>query len=535
MKMPSNQTTHYSQVPQSDMERSVFDLSYDHKTMFNPDYLIPFHVEWVLPGDSFNVDVTNFIRMASPLQVPVMDNMYLDTFFFFVPNRLLWSNFKKFFGEQASPADSISFTKPQVVADASTGFVVESLADYFGLPLGVNSLSVDAELFRCYNLIYQNWFRDENLQNTVAINLGDGPDAITDYTLLKRCKRPDYFTTSLPSPQKGTAVSMALTGNAPVTGIGKENQTATAVNQGSYETNLTHPTYPFAGETVGASASDNLKYKMSAASGGYPMIYADLSAVSAFTINDLRLAFQTQRYLERNARSGTRYQEFVRAHFHVTMPDMRVQIPEFLGGRSTPIQISAVQQTSATASQPTPAGALSAYVFGTNARDGFTKSFSEHGVVMGLCMVRADQSYSQGLNRHFTRSTRYDYYDPVFAHLGEQSVLSKEIYCDGAAGDANIWGYQERWSEYRTRPSKITGKLRPATAGGNTTPISVWHLSELFSSRPTLSATFKVSNTPITRIEAVTTQPAFVMDSFIKQKATRPMPTYSVPGLIDHF
>lgn len=526
-RMPSNQNAHFSQVPQSDMERSVFDLSYDHKLMCNADYLIPFHVEWCIPGDTWKVDVTNFIRMASPLQVPTMDNMYLDTFFFYIPNRILWSNFKKFFGEQASPGDSISFTKPQVVADAGTGYVVESIADYFGLPLGVNSLSVDAELFRAYNLTYQNWFRDENLQNTVAINMGDGPDAITDYTLLKRCKRPDYFTSCLPFAQKGTAVSMALSGNAPITGMGKGTQSYELTNQAAYETNGTNPAYPFATNLP----TYDFYVKGTAATSGYPAIYADLSSVAGFTINALRLAFQTQRYLERDARSGTRYQEFVRAHFHVTIPDSRVQIPEFLGGRSTPIQISAVQQTSATSGQPTPAGALSAYVFGTNARDGFTKSITEHGVILGLLMVRADVTYQQGLDRNFTRSTRFDYYDPVFAHLGEQSVLSKEIYCDGSAGDADVFGYQERWAEYRSRKSRISGKLRSTYS----TPLDVWHLAEKFTSRPTLSSTFIQSSTPMTRIQAVTTQPSFVIDSFIRQKATRPMPTYSVPGLIDHF
>lgn len=530
MKNPSNRNDHFAHVPQATIERSVFDRSHCHKTMFEPDYLIPFYIDEVLPGDTFNVDVTNFIRMTSALNVPIMDNMYLDTFFFFVPNRLVWTNFVKFMGEQNNPADSVSFTKPQIVADGSTGFVVGSISDYMGLPTGVNSLSVDAQFHRAYNLIWNQWFRDENLQNSAVVDLDDGPDVITDYVLLKRGKRHDYFTSCLPWAQKGTAVAMPIGTTAPIISDGTQPEfipmTGAAFTDGGLQY-IASGGRKF-GPTVEGSATDGAAVMFKTTFTG---LEADLAGAGGATINALRLAFQTQKMLERDARGGTRYIELIKSHFGVTSPDARLQRPEFLGGRSTPIQISTVPQTSAADAQPTPLGALAAYALGTNARDGFTKSFTEHGVVIGLCMVRADLTYQQGLPKMFSRSTRLDYYFPALSHIGEQAVLSKEIYCDGAAGDADVFGYQERFAEYRYYNSKITGKLRSTFA----TPLDMWHLAQEFGSRPTLSATFIVETMPIARIQAVTSEPSFVMDCFIKCKAVRPMPTYSVPGLIDHF
>jgi len=529
----------FSEVPEAEIQRSAFDRSMTHKTMFNSGYLIPFWTEEVLPGDTFNVDLTAFVRMPSALNVPIMDNLHFDTFFFFVPNRLVWTNFVKFMGEQDNPADSVSYTVPVMTAYAPAA---ESLSDYMGIPISGTgtpmgnggTISHISLYHRAYNLIWNAWFRDENLQNSVVVDKDDGPDSISDYVLLKRGKRHDYFTSALPWTQKGTAVTAGLSGNAPITGLGKFNQVFYFTNKAVYETDQTNPTYGYAANLAQSTADNEWYVKGTAATGAYPQIYANLSSASGLSINALRLAFQTQKMLERDARGGTRYTELVKSHFGVTSPDARLQRPEFLGGRSTPIQISTVPQTSATASQPTPIGKLAAYALGTNTRDGFTKSFTEHGMILGLCMVRADLTYQQGLDRKFSRSTRLDYYFPALSHLGEQAVLNKELYAQGSANptqDAAAFGYQERYAEYRYANSLISGKLRSTYS----TPLDVWHLSQEFGSLPTLSSTFIVETPPISRIIAVTTEPEFVMDTFIKCRAVRPMPTYSVPGLIDHF
>lgn len=527
MQMPSHMKHVFSEVPHADIPRSVFDRSKSYKTMFNSGYLIPFYRDEILPGDTFNLDATMFVRMPSALQVPVMDNLYLDTFFFFVPNRLVWTNFQKFMGEQTNPGDSTSYTVPVFTAYNP---VAETLSDYLGIPpLGGGATVSHISLYhRAYNLIYNEWFRDQNLQNSVTVDKGDGPDTLANYVLLKRGKRHDYFTSALPWTQKGTAVTAGLTGNAPVTGIGKPNQayghTATSV----YESNLTNPTYAFSSSTN----ADQFEIKGTAASAAYPVIFADLSAATGLSINALRLAFQTQKMLERDARGGTRYTEIVRSHFGVTSPDARLQRPEFLGGKSTPISINSVPQTSVTAA--TPQGNLAAFALATNTRDGFTKSFTEHGMVIGLCMVRAELTYQQGLEKIFSRSTRLDYYFPALSHLGEQAILNKELYLQGSASptdDAAAFGYQERYAEYRYAPSLITGKLRSTYA----TPLDMWHLAQKFTALPTLGATFIVETPPVSRIVAVTSEPEFVLDAFINCKAVRPMPVYSVPGLIDHF
>ena len=330
---------------------------------------------------------------------------------------------------------------------------------------------------------------------------------------------------------KGTAVTAPIGGTAPIAGISVHPAMAyTNAATANWDTSGAHPA---AGNTWGIIAANDL-YLKNAGGNGPTGVYADLSSASGLSINALRLAFQTQKMLERDARGGTRYTEIVRSHFGVTSPDARLQRPEFLGGRSTPIQISTVPQTSNAATQTTPQGNLAAFALGTNARDGFTKSFTEHGMVIGLCMVRADLTYQQGLERDWSRSTRLDYYFPALSHLGEQAILNKEIYLQGSANptnDAAAFGYQERYAEYRYKPSLITGKLRSTYA----TPLDMWHLAQKFTSLPTLGDTFIKETPPISRIVAVTTEPEFVMDCFMNVKAVRPMPVYSVPGLIDHF
>lgn len=534
MKMPSQMKHVFSEVPQADIPRSAFDRSRRHATMFDSGYLIPFWRDEILPGDTFSVDATLFIRMPSALKVPIMDNLYLDTFFFFVPNRLVWNNWQKFMGEQANPGDSTSYTVPVFTAYTPTA---ESLSDYFGIPpLGGGATVSHISLYhRAYNLIWNTHFRDQNLQNSITVDLGDGPDTITNYTLRKRGKRHDYFTSALPWTQKGTAVSAGLAGSAKVLGVAFDTGMAYTAGAGASAIDAAGSNPPSGSNwgSLGMSAAYNMNIQGNNTT-KVPAIYADLSSATGLSINALRLAFQTQKMLERDARGGTRYTEIIKSHFGVTSPDARLQRPEFLGGRTTPIQISTVPQTSSSDTQPTPQGNLAAFALGTNMRDGFTKSFTEHGMVIGLCMVRAELTYQQGLERIFSRSTRLDYYFPALSHLGEQAILNKEIYLQGsadAAADAAAFGYQERFAEYRYAPSLISGKLRSTYA----TPLDMWHLAQEFESLPTLSDTFIKEDPPIDRIIAVTDEPQFVMDSYIKCRAVRPMPVYSVPGLIDHF
>lgn len=529
-KIQSSRQSHFAITPAVNHPRAAYNCDHGYKATFNAGKLIPFFWDEVSPGDTHKVSTTAFIRFAT-LLFPLLDNVRFYTHYFFVPTRLVWDNSKKFFGEQVNPGDSIDYTVPSMTSTVTTGYDEGSIFDYFGLPTKVAGYDHISLPLRCYNLCFNEWFRDQNIQDSVTVNTGDTSDAATDYTLLSSCKIRDYFTSGLPFTQKGNPVTIPLGTTAPVIGdtVNAPNWTNDA-NTYQMFMNSGDPHVAWGG-TPSSSGTSALKLSNQTASG----MIVDLSEASSATINDLRNSFQVQRFLERDARNGTRYSELVNSHFGVNFPDLRYR-PEYLGGSSDPLHISVVAQTSGTGQtgQVTPAASLSGFGTAVLHDHGYNKSFTEHGYVIGIILARADLNYQQGLNKKWTRSIRYDYPWPVLAHLGEQPILNKELYVQGTAGgtaDEGVFAYNERYAECRYRPSVITSLFR----SNATLSLDAWHLAQDFADLPTLSPTFIVDNPPTDRVKATTGDPDFIMDMQIRQTTVSCLPAYSVPGYIDHF
>uniref|UniRef100_A0AAU8AXS0 Major capsid protein n=1 Tax=Dulem virus 161 TaxID=3145638 RepID=A0AAU8AXS0_9VIRU len=552
--MNRNVESHFSLLPKVDISRSRFDRDCSWKTSFNVGDLVPFYVDEVLPGDTFNVKTSKVVRMQS-LITPVMDNIYLDTYFFFVPNRLVWEHWREMNGENTQSAwlQQVEYEVPQLTAP-DTGWDIGTVADYMGLPTGVKNISVNAMPFRAYALICNEWFRDENLSDPLNIPVDDATvqgvntgNYITDVVKggkpFKAAKYHDYFTSCLPAPQKGpdVLIPVATPSNMPVVSLvnqtDKSLSTAPAqfVANGETSESLKYGYFKAAGYTNQMQGGD------AAFSSSFvnteQMVPANLWAVSdgtgsAATINQLRLAFQIQKLYERDARGGTRYIEILKSHFGVTSPDARLQRPEYLGGNRIPININQIVQQSQTTEQ-SPQGNPVGLSLTTDTHSDFTKSFVEHGFVIGVMVARYDHTYQQGIERFWSRKTRFDYYWPVFANIGEQAVLNKEIYAQGTEEDDEVFGYQEAWADYRYKPNRVTGEMRSQYEQS----LDVWHLADDYSSLPSLSDSWiREDSSNVNRVLAVSEQNAnqLFADVYIANRSTRPMPMYSIPGLIDH-
>lgn len=552
--MNRNVESHFALLPNADIRRSQFDRSSSVKTSFNVGDVIPFYLDEVLPGDTFKVKTSKVVRLQT-LITPMMDNIYLDTYFFFVPNRLVWNHWKEFNGENTESAwlPTTEYEIPQITSPATDGWKVGTVADYFGIPTGVPGLSVNALPFRAYALIMNEWFRDENLSDPLVVPLDDATVAgvntgayITDVAKgglpFVAAKYHDYFTSCLPAPQKGPDVTIpvATAANLPVVPladtvpddlIGNQLLHAKIVGSGKYLTQA--PMFDGTGNQIG----DNIQ---TGSSSGYDKmpVFNNLWAVqsgvaSAATINQLRLAFQIQKLYEKDARGGTRYTEILKTHFGVTSPDARLQRPEYLGGNRIPININQIVQQSATTEGSTPQGNPVGLSLTTDNHSDFTKSFTEHGFILGLMVARYDHTYQQGLDRMFSRKSRFDYYWPVFANIGEQAVYNKEIYAQGSAADDEVFGYQEAWADYRYKPNRVTGEMRSSYAQS----LDVWHLADDYSALPSLSDSWiREDKSTVDRVLAVQSSVSnqLFADIYVENRCTRPMPMYSIPGLIDH-
>lgn len=554
--MNRNVESHFALNPtRIDISRSTFDRSSSLKTSFNVGDIVPFYLDEVLPGDTFKVKTSKVIRLQTML-TPMMDNVYLDTYFFFVPNRLTWSHWKQFNGENTESAwiPQTEYEVPQITAPADTGWSIGTIADYFGIPTGVAGLSVNALPFRAYALVMNEWFRDQNLQDPLVIPLDDatvaGVNTDTFVTDVAKGGKPyiaakyhDYFTSALPSPQKGPDVTIPVgqAGNYPVV----------ATNEIIPNFNM-QTAIPMAGRGTDATNENpkqmSLGLRYSGSYTQYSSLYdennralfspSNLWAVNdgtaaAATINQLRLAFQIQKLYERDARGGTRYIEILKSHFGVTSPDARLQRPEYLGGNRIPITVNQIVQQSATTSGSTPQGTPVGLSLTTDTHHDFVKSFTEHGFVLGLMVARYDHTYQQGLDRMWSRKDRFDYYWPVFANIGEQAIKNKEIYAQGNEKDDEVFGYQEAWADYRYKPNRVTGEMRSSYAQS----LDVWHLADDYEALPSLSDSWiREDKSNVDRVLAVTSAVSnqLFCDVYVQNKTTRPMPLYSIPGLIDH-
>jgi len=559
--MNRNKDAGFNQVPRLDITRSRFKRRQDVKLTMNAGQLIPFYVDEVLPGDTFSIDQAAIIRMTTPI-FPVMDNCYMDVYYFNVPCRILWDNFKRFMGENDTGpwAQTQEYTIPQVkiTGTAEKPAPYEgSILDYMGIPTKISkgentSFTINALPMRAYAMIWQEWFRDQNVDNPAinsttdaTVNYKDdeskGMDAANpdlEYILqnaytggrpLPVNKFHDYFTSALPSPQKaGEPVTIPMAGKAPVNGYEYNSNTKVPgiLNLVTHNgQNSTIENTEYGPLQINAYQVENGTHYYNAMD-----LYTDMSQVQATTINQLRQAFQVQKYYEELARGGSRYREMIYSLFHTKISDKTVQIPEYLGGTRITINMSQVIQTSGTTAE-SPQGNTAAVSVTPYNGSMFTKSFEEHGFVIGVCCIRHDHTYQQGLERMWSRKTNLDFYYPVFANLGEQAILKKELYLTGTSTDEQAFGYQEAWAEYRMKPNRISGKFRSNATG----TLDSWHYGDNYKDTPSLSqAWMKEGDSEIQRTLAVDNEPQFIMDTIIDNTSVRPMPMYSIPGLVDH-